>query len=107
MLRLAAVLLAGLAAMPATAQDPMLGGIAVPGYAAVALAADGKMKAIGVTSGMRQKGIDVPTLKEQGINIELGNWRGVYGAAGITDAQKKALVDMIVKATKSKSWMLA
>ncbi len=64
----------------------------------------GKMKAIGVTSGVRQKGIDVPTLKEQGINIELGNWRGVYGAAGITDAQKKALVDMIVKATKSKSW---
>jgi CubicO group peptidase (beta-lactamase class C family) len=46
-LRLAAVLLAGLAAMPATAQDPMLGGIAVPGYAAVALAADGKMQAIG------------------------------------------------------------
>jgi putative tricarboxylic transport membrane protein len=64
----------------------------------------GKMKAIGVTSEQRQKGIDVPTLREQGINVAIGNWRGVYGAAGITDAQRKALVDMIVKATKSKSW---
>lgn len=64
----------------------------------------GKMKAIAMTSGARQKGIDVPTLKEQGINVEIGNWRGVYGAAGITDAQKKALVDMITKATKTKAW---
>lgn len=64
----------------------------------------GKMKAIAVTSATRQKGIDVPTLKEQGINVELGNWRGVYGAAGLTEPQKKALADMIVKATKTKAW---
>ncbi len=64
----------------------------------------GKMKAIGMTSAARQKGIDVPTLKELGINVELGNWRGVYGAAGLSDAQKKALVELIVKATKTKSW---
>jgi len=64
----------------------------------------GKMRAIAVTSPTRQKGIDVATLKEQGINVEIGNWRGVYGAPGITPEQTKALVDMIVKATKSKAW---
>lgn len=64
----------------------------------------GKMKAVAMTSGTRVKGINVPTLKEQGINVEIGNWRGVYGAAGISDAQKKALSDMMVKATKTKSW---
>jgi putative tricarboxylic transport membrane protein len=64
----------------------------------------GKMKAIGVTSDARQKGIPVPTLKEQGFNVVLGNWRGVYGAAGITAAQQKALADMVVKATKTKAW---
>ena len=64
----------------------------------------GKMRAIAVTAPTRQKGIDVPTLKEQGINVEIGNWRGVYGAPGITPEQTKALVDMIVKATKSKAW---
>ncbi|PZP61186.1 MAG: C4-dicarboxylate ABC transporter substrate-binding protein, partial [Delftia acidovorans] len=64
----------------------------------------GKMKPIGVTSGQRLKGVDVPTLKEQGINVEIGNWRGVYGAPGITKAQRDALVAMIEKATKSKAW---
>jgi len=64
----------------------------------------GKMKAIGVTAPARIKGINVPTLKEQGINVEIGNWRGVYGAAGITPAQRDALTEMIVKATKSKAW---
>ena len=64
----------------------------------------GKMKAIGVTSEARQKGIPVPTMKEMGYNVVLGNWRGVYGAAGIDAAQKKALADMIVKATRTKSW---
>jgi putative tricarboxylic transport membrane protein len=66
--------------------------------------AAGKMKAIGVTSGTRLKGIDVPTLKEQGINVEIGNWRGVYGAPGITPAQRKALTDMVLAALKTKSW---
>ncbi|MDO9072560.1 MAG: tripartite tricarboxylate transporter substrate binding protein [Rubrivivax sp.] len=64
----------------------------------------GKMRAIAVTSGTRLKGINVPTMKEQGYNVEIGNWRGVYGPPGITPAQVKALVDMIVKATKTKSW---
>jgi putative tricarboxylic transport membrane protein len=63
-----------------------------------------KMVAIGVTSDARLKGIDVPTLKEQGVNVVIGNWRGVYGAPGITPEQRKALIEMIVKATKTKAW---
>ena len=64
----------------------------------------GKMKPIGVTSGARLKGLDVPTLKEQGINVEIGNWRGVYGAPGITADQPNALVAAVEKAVKSKAW---
>ncbi len=64
----------------------------------------GKMRAIGVTSEKRLPGIDVPTLKEQGIDVVIGNWRGVYGAPGITPEQRKALTDMVIKATKSKAW---
>ena len=64
----------------------------------------GKMKPIGVTSAARLKGVDVPTLKEQGIDVEIGNWRGVYGAPGITAEQRKALIDMLLKAVKSKAW---
>ncbi|MFG5407660.1 tripartite tricarboxylate transporter substrate-binding protein [Piscinibacter sakaiensis] len=64
----------------------------------------GRMRPIGVTSETRLKGIDVPTLKEQGVDVVIGNWRGVYGAGGITPEQRKALTDLVVKATRSKSW---
>ncbi len=64
----------------------------------------GKMRAVAVTSATRLKGVNVPTLKEQGINVEIGNWRGVYGAPGITPEQRKTLTDLLVKATKTKAW---
>lgn len=64
----------------------------------------GKMRPIAVTSPKRLKGIDIPTMIEQGYNIDIGNWRGVYAPAGLTVAQRKALTDMVLKATKSKSW---
>jgi len=67
----------------------------------------GKMRALSLTSPTRLKGVDTPTLKELGINVTIGNWRGVYGAAGITPEQRKELTEMIVKATKSKSWLEA
>ncbi len=64
----------------------------------------GKMRPIGVTSEKRLPGINVPTMKEQGFDVVLGNWRGVYGAPGITAEQRAALSDIIIKATKSKAW---
>jgi putative tricarboxylic transport membrane protein len=64
----------------------------------------GKMRPIAVTSAKRLKGINIPTMIEQGYNIDIGNWRGVYAPAGLTSAQRKALTDMVLKATKSKSW---
>ena len=67
--------------------------------------ATGKMKPIAVTSAQRLASIkDVPTLKEQGIDVEIGNWRGVYGAPGLSKVQRDALVTLIDKAVKSKSW---
>ena len=64
----------------------------------------GKMKALAVTSDARLKGVAVPTLKELGINVVIGNWRGVYGAPGITPAERQALTALVLKAIKTKSW---
>ena len=66
-----------------------------------------KMRELAVTSDTRLPGVNIPTLKEQGINVVIGNWRGVYGAPGITPAQRQELTDMILKAVKSKSWLEA
>ena len=62
----------------------------------------GKMRALAVSSA---KAIDgIPSLKEQGINVELANWRGVFGAPGITKAQRDELVKVVEAAVKSKEW---
>ncbi|XAH22161.1 tripartite tricarboxylate transporter substrate-binding protein [Xylophilus sp. GW821-FHT01B05] len=64
----------------------------------------GKMHPVAVTSAERLQGVDVPTLKEQGIAVEIGNWRGVYGAPGITPAQRQVLVDGVLAALKTPAW---
>jgi putative tricarboxylic transport membrane protein len=62
----------------------------------------GKMRALAVSSA---KGMDkIPSLKEQGFNVELANWRGIFGAPGITKAQQAELIKVVETATKHKSW---
>jgi putative tricarboxylic transport membrane protein len=64
----------------------------------------GKLRAIAITAPARLAGVDVPTLKEQGVNVVIGNWRGVYAPPGITAAQRAALTAAVTAATKTKSW---
>ena len=62
----------------------------------------GKMRALAVSSAKAMDGI--PSLKEQGINVELSNWRGIFGAPGISQAQRDELVKVVEKGVKSKEW---
>jgi putative tricarboxylic transport membrane protein len=61
-----------------------------------------KMRALAVSSPSKFEGI--PSLKEQGVNVELGNWRGVFGAPGISAQQRDALVKLVRQATETPSW---
>jgi putative tricarboxylic transport membrane protein len=61
-----------------------------------------RMRALAVSSPARMDGI--ATLKEQGIDVDLANWRGVFGAPGITTAQRDALVKLVKAATDSPAW---
>ena len=64
----------------------------------------GKLRAIGITAAERRPGIDVPTFKEQGVDLVLTNWRSVVAAPGISAEQKKVLADAIEKMVKSPAW---
>src|SRR5712671_4497837 len=64
----------------------------------------GKLRAIGVTSAQRLPGSDIPTFKEQNVDLVLTNWRSVFGAPGINDAQKKTLGELVEKLVKSAAW---
>jgi putative tricarboxylic transport membrane protein len=62
----------------------------------------GKMRAL-AQSGPRT--IDgIASLKEQKVNVELGNWRGIFGAPGITREQRDALVKLVKDATETPAW---
>lgn len=62
----------------------------------------GRMRALAVSAPAKQDGI--PSLKEQGVDVVLGNWRGVFGAPAITTAQRDALVAAVKTATESAAW---
>ncbi|MFM9943089.1 MAG: tripartite tricarboxylate transporter substrate binding protein [Hyphomicrobiaceae bacterium] len=64
----------------------------------------GKMRALAISADKRLAGFDVPTFKESGIDVELFNWRGVFGAPGVTAAQQQALVDLVDKMIKGPTW---
>ena len=64
----------------------------------------GKLRWIGISSEQRLPGIDAPTFKEGGVDLVLGNWRGVMGAPGLSEADKKKLVDLFDAMVKSEPW---
>ncbi len=64
----------------------------------------GKLRLIGLTSATKLPNIEGQSLKDQGINLEIANWRAVVAPPGITADQKKALVDAMDKLSKSKEW---
>jgi len=52
-----------------------------------AMVGSGKAVAIGVLAPERLKGApDVPTIREQGVDLVFGSWYGVFGPAGLPDA---------------------
>jgi putative tricarboxylic transport membrane protein len=67
----------------------------------------GRMRALGVTSANRLANVPVPTLKEQGWNVVIRNWRGVYGAPGISADERARLADIVTRATKAHAWRQA
>jgi putative tricarboxylic transport membrane protein len=84
----------------------ILGGHVTAGVSGVGEFAEhvkaGKMRALGVSSPTKFDGI--PSFKEQGVDVELGNWRGVFGAPGLSAQQRDALVKLVRAATETPSW---
>jgi putative tricarboxylic transport membrane protein len=64
----------------------------------------GNLRAIALSAPERVAGLDVPTLIEQGVDVVISNWRGVFGAPNISDDEVKALVDLTTAMVKTKDW---
>jgi putative tricarboxylic transport membrane protein len=64
----------------------------------------GKLRVIAVTSAKRLPGVQAPTLKEQGIDLVITNWRSVMAPPGLSVQQVKELTILMDRMTKSAAW---
>jgi putative tricarboxylic transport membrane protein len=64
----------------------------------------GKLRPLAVSSPIRLPGVDAPTLKEDGMDIELANWRGILGAPNLAADDKAALLEAVDDMVNSPSW---
>ncbi|KKC31574.1 C4-dicarboxylate ABC transporter substrate-binding protein [Devosia psychrophila] len=64
----------------------------------------GTLRILGLAAPERVTGIDAPTMKEQGFDVDLVNWRGFLAPAGISDEDRKLLDTTIAKMVQSADW---
>lgn len=64
--------------------------------------AEGKLRAIGLSS--RRSMFGIPTIREQGVQVEMANWRGVFTGTGVAAARREEMVDAVQRATVQDVW---
>ncbi|NLA51306.1 MAG: tripartite tricarboxylate transporter substrate binding protein [Alcaligenaceae bacterium] len=64
----------------------------------------GRVKILGITSAERMEGLDVPTFKEQGFDIELANWRGVLGSPNMPEENYQEWINRFEQLNDSDAW---
>lgn len=62
------------------------------------------LRALAVSSPERLEGVDIPTIVEQGYDVEMSNWRGVIAPPGLTEEEVARLETLMAELTASDSW---
>ena len=62
----------------------------------------GTLRLLAISADKKQEGIDAPTMKEAGIDVELFNWRGVFAPPGVSDEDKAALIALVDKMAEQR-----
>jgi putative tricarboxylic transport membrane protein len=64
----------------------------------------GTVRALALSSAERLPGLDVPTLREQGVDVEFENWRSVVAPPGIGVRERQRLEAVIAAMVASPEW---
>ncbi|MFQ8433430.1 Bug family tripartite tricarboxylate transporter substrate binding protein, partial [Amaricoccus sp. W119] len=64
----------------------------------------GDLRALAVSSPEPLPGVDIPTFKEQGYDVELVNWRGLMAKGDIAEDDLAALDEAISQMVASEPW---
>jgi putative tricarboxylic transport membrane protein len=93
------------------AMSAILGGqvsVGVNGLAEFAAQIDaGSVRALALSSAERLPGLDAPTLREQGVDVEFENWRSLVAPPGISVADRARAEKMTEAMVHSAEWRQA
>ncbi|NGN67742.1 tripartite tricarboxylate transporter substrate binding protein [Streptomyces sp. A7024] len=64
----------------------------------------GDLRVLAVTSPKPHPGLDAPTLKETGLDVEFTNWRGIVAPPGLSDADRDRLIKLFDRLHDSAAW---
>ncbi|WP_166024137.1 MULTISPECIES: tripartite tricarboxylate transporter substrate binding protein [Streptomyces] len=64
----------------------------------------GELRLLAVTGSERIDGLDAPTLKEAGYDVDFTNWRGVVAPPGLSEAERTKLVRLFEELHDSPEW---
>ena len=64
----------------------------------------GTVRVLAVSSAQRLPGLDAPTLREQGVDVEFENWRSVVAPPGIDADERRRLEEAIAAMVRSSEW---
>jgi putative tricarboxylic transport membrane protein len=64
----------------------------------------GTVRALAISSAARLPSLDIPTLREQGIDLEFETWRSVIAPPGVSAAERQRLEDALEAMTRSPAW---
>jgi len=63
-----------------------------------------KLRVLAISSAKRLPGYPAKTLREQGVNLVYGNWRGVMATADISEADRVNMVKVLDAMRGTKTW---
>lgn len=69
--------------------------------------AAGELRVLAVTAPRRATGIDAPTLKEAGVNLEFANWRGIVAPPDLDQHGRDELVAAFTALRQTPEWETA
>jgi putative tricarboxylic transport membrane protein len=64
----------------------------------------GRVKVLAISAPQRLEGIDVPTLLEEGYDVQMSNWRGMVAAPGTSDEDFEELLSIITEMSQTEEW---
>ena len=64
----------------------------------------GTLRALAISSAERLPGVEIPTLREQGVDVEFENWRSLVAPPGIATADRARLEAVVRAMVQSPTW---